>query len=81
MATPANPVPITEKKGETVQQIEKLQKQREERRAQQDEIKKKREMEKALDPGNPNYQFSVMIRDYQSNVSSGKSSYTIDLLL
>ncbi|CAJ0963154.1 unnamed protein product, partial [Mesorhabditis belari] len=64
---PANAV-APEKKGETVQQIEKLQKQREERRAQQDEIKKKREVERALDPGNPNYQFSVMIRDYQSNI-------------
>ena len=56
-------------KGATVQNIEKLQKERDERRAQQEMVKKAKEMEKAIDPGNPNYQFLLMIREYQSNVS------------
>ena len=52
-------------KSSTVQNIEKMQKDREERRAQQEREKKRAELEKQLDPGNPNYQFLVMIRDYQ----------------
>ncbi|PAV56493.1 hypothetical protein WR25_00204 [Diploscapter pachys] len=55
-------------KSSTVQNIEKMQKDREERRAQQEREKKRAEFEKQLDPGNPNYQFLVMIRDYQANI-------------
>ena len=59
--------PVT--KGSTVQNIERLQKERDERRAQQEQVKKAKEMEKSIEPGNPNYQFLLMIREYQSNVS------------
>lgn len=55
-------------KSATVQNIEKLQKERDERRAQQEQARKAREVEKSIDPGNPNYQFLLMIREYQANV-------------
>ncbi|ETN78243.1 kinesin motor domain protein [Necator americanus] len=61
-------VPETKMKSSTVVNIEKLQKEREERRAQQNHVKKQKEMEKNIDPGNPNYQFLLMIRDYQSQI-------------
>ncbi|GMS84300.1 hypothetical protein PENTCL1PPCAC_6475, partial [Pristionchus entomophagus] len=57
-----------ENRGSTVAEIERLAKQRDERRAQQDRLKKQKEMEKQLDPGNPNYQFLTMIRDYQVQI-------------
>ncbi|KAL6726223.1 hypothetical protein Aduo_008215 [Ancylostoma duodenale] len=61
-------VPEPKTKSSTVANIEKLQKEREERRAQQNHVKKLKEMEKSIDPGNPNYQFLLMIRDYQSQI-------------
>lgn len=60
-------------KGSTVQNIEKLQKERDERRAQQEQSKKAKEAEKDIDPGNPNYSFLLMIREYQSNVGAFNS--------
>lgn len=61
-------VPDPKIKSSTVANIEKLQKEREERRAQQNHVKKQKEMEKSIDPGNPNYQFLLMIREYQSQI-------------
>ncbi|VDK80029.1 unnamed protein product [Onchocerca ochengi] len=55
-------------KSSTVQEIERLQRNREERRAQQQEAKKQKEQLKSIDPGNPNWQFLTMIRDYQSQI-------------
>ncbi|KAJ1359072.1 hypothetical protein KIN20_017700 [Parelaphostrongylus tenuis] len=55
-------------KSSTVANIERLQKEREERRTQQNNIKKQKEIEKSIDPGNPNYQFLLMIREYQSQI-------------
>ncbi|KAM3718343.1 Kinesin-like protein KIF2A [Dirofilaria immitis] len=55
-------------KSSTVQEIERLQKNREERRAQQQEAKRQKEQLKSIDPGNPNWQFLTMIRDYQSQI-------------
>ncbi|VDM63243.1 unnamed protein product [Angiostrongylus costaricensis] len=66
-----NPAPaIAEQKvkSSTVANIERLQKEREERRAQQNHVKRQKEIEKSIDPGNPNYQFLLMIREYQSQV-------------
>ncbi|EPB78049.1 kinesin motor domain protein [Ancylostoma ceylanicum] len=34
----------------------------------QNHVKKQKELEKNIDPGNPNYQFLLMIRDYQSQI-------------
>ncbi|WKX96724.1 hypothetical protein Q1695_012846 [Nippostrongylus brasiliensis] len=61
-------IPEPKIKSSTVANIEKLQKEREERRAQQNHVKKQKEMEKNIDPGNPNYQFLLMIREYQSQI-------------
>ncbi|VDL73995.1 unnamed protein product [Nippostrongylus brasiliensis] len=61
-------IPEPKIKSATVANIEKLQKEREERRAQQNHVKKQKEMEKNIDPGNPNYQFLLMIREYQSQI-------------
>ncbi|CAG9533719.1 unnamed protein product [Cercopithifilaria johnstoni] len=55
-------------KSSTVQEIERLQRNREERRAQQQEARRQKEQMKSIDPGNPNWQFLTMIRDYQSQI-------------
>ncbi|VDK47792.1 unnamed protein product [Anisakis simplex] len=55
-------------KSSTVQEIERLQRNREERRAHQVVVKKQKEQLKNLDPGNPNWQFLTMIREYQSMI-------------
>ncbi|KAK6023201.1 kinesin motor domain protein [Ostertagia ostertagi] len=61
-------LPEPKVKSSTVANIEKLQKDREERRAQLNNVKKQKELEKSIDPGNPNYQFLLMIREYQSQI-------------
>ncbi|KAK5983954.1 hypothetical protein GCK32_007091, partial [Trichostrongylus colubriformis] len=61
-------LPEPKVKSSTVANIEKLQKEREERRAQLNNVKRQKELEKAIDPGNPNYQFLLMIREYQSQI-------------
>uniref|UniRef100_A0A7I5E816 Kinesin-like protein n=1 Tax=Haemonchus contortus TaxID=6289 RepID=A0A7I5E816_HAECO len=61
-------IPEPKAKSSTVANIEKLQKEREERRAQLNNVKKQKELEKNIDPGNPNYQFLLMIREYQSQI-------------
>uniref|UniRef100_A0A915E294 Kinesin motor domain-containing protein n=1 Tax=Ditylenchus dipsaci TaxID=166011 RepID=A0A915E294_9BILA len=55
-------------KSQVVSKIEEMEKSREQRRVQQTEAKKQREIQKNIDPGNPNWQFLSMIRDYQSQV-------------
>ncbi|VDD96107.1 unnamed protein product [Enterobius vermicularis] len=65
---PSKPAVQPASKSTTVQEIERLQKNREERRAQQEEAKKQKEQMKNIDPGNPNWQFLSMIRDYQSRL-------------
>ncbi|VBB27498.1 unnamed protein product [Acanthocheilonema viteae] len=57
-----------QQKSSTVQEIERLQRNREERRAQQQEARRQKEQLKSIDPGNPNWQFLTMIRDYQSQI-------------
>lgn len=48
--------------------MEKLKKNREERRLRNAEIKEEKEALMNMDPGNPNWEFLAMIREYQSNV-------------
>ncbi|CAI4226408.1 unnamed protein product [Auanema sp. JU1783] len=55
-------------KGSTLQNVEKLQKDREERRAQQDRARKQKEMEKAVDPVIANNPFYSMIREFRANI-------------
>uniref|UniRef100_A0A915EBE9 Kinesin motor domain-containing protein n=1 Tax=Ditylenchus dipsaci TaxID=166011 RepID=A0A915EBE9_9BILA len=56
-------------KSQVVSKIEEMEKSREQRRFNRlTEAKKQREIQKNIDPGNPNWQFLSMIRDYQSQV-------------
>lgn len=56
------------KRSNVVKEVEKLQKKREERRAKQGEKKAEREALMNMDPGNPNWEFLSMIREYRSNL-------------
>ncbi|QQP39202.1 Kinesin-like protein, partial [Caligus rogercresseyi] len=49
-------------------EVERLKKNREERRAKQAEILEEKEAQKNIDPGNPNWEFLTMIRDYQEQL-------------
>lgn len=51
-----------------VKEIEKMKKNREERRAKQAEILEEKEVKKNIDPGNPNWEFLCMIREYQETL-------------
>ncbi|CAD5213099.1 unnamed protein product [Bursaphelenchus okinawaensis] len=55
-------------KSDVVNKVEELQKNRNERRQQQDEARRARDNLKNLDPGNPNWEFHKMIRDYRANI-------------
>ncbi len=50
------------RKSHTVAEIERLKKNREDRRARQDEMRVQKEQLKNLHPGNPNWEFLGMIR-------------------
>ena len=51
-----------------VKEVEKLRKNREERRVKQAEIMEEKVAMKNVDPGNPNWEFLAMIRDYREQV-------------
>ena len=51
-----------------VKEVEKLRKNREERRVKQAEIMEEKVAMKNVDPGNPNWEFLSMIRDYREQV-------------
>ncbi|KAL1110375.1 hypothetical protein AAG570_007906, partial [Ranatra chinensis] len=51
-----------------VKEVEKLKKNREERRQRQAEKKEEKEALMNMDPGNPNWQFLAMIREYQASI-------------
>lgn len=50
------------KRSNVVKEVEKLKKNREERRLRQAEKKEEKEALMNMDPGNPNWQFSNMIK-------------------
>uniref|UniRef100_A0A0N5BK68 Kinesin-like protein n=1 Tax=Strongyloides papillosus TaxID=174720 RepID=A0A0N5BK68_STREA len=56
-------------KSQTVLEIERLAKEREERRAKQIEDKKQKEQLRKVDPNNPNWEYYNQIRDIQSGLS------------
>jgi len=56
-------------KSNCVKEVERLKKNREERRQRQNEQKKEDAKVKEIDPGNPNWQFLKMIRDYQDGLN------------
>ena len=51
-----------------VKEIDRLKKNREERRAKQQEILEEKTAKQSVDPGNPNWEFLCMIRDYQEQL-------------
>ena len=51
-----------------VKEIDRLKKNREERRAKQAEIIEEKTAKKNVDPGNPNWEFLCMIQDYQEQL-------------
>lgn len=51
-----------------VKEVERLKKNREERRAKQAEILVEKEAQKSIDPGNPNWEFLCMIYEYQKQL-------------
>ncbi|XP_075216281.1 kinesin-like protein 10A isoform X2 [Lycorma delicatula] len=56
------------KRSNVVKEVEKLKKNREERRQRQAELKEEKEAMMNLDPGNPNWEFLGMIREYRANI-------------
>ncbi|XP_077296171.1 kinesin-like protein 10A isoform X2 [Arctopsyche grandis] len=56
------------KRSNVVKEVEKLKENREKRRQHQAEKKQEKEALMNADPGNPNWEFLAMIRDYQSTV-------------
>lgn len=59
---------IKSRKSHTVKEVEKLKHNREVRRQKQAEKKEEKEAMMSVDPGNPNWQFLAMIREYQSSI-------------
>ena len=51
-----------------MKEIDRLKKNREERRAKQQEILEEKTAKQSVDPGNPNWEFLCMIRDYQEQL-------------
>ncbi|XP_012275898.1 kinesin-like protein Klp10A isoform X2 [Orussus abietinus] len=56
------------RRSNVVKEVERLKKNREERRQRQAELKEEKEALMNLDPGNPNWEFLAMIRDYQNSI-------------
>ncbi|XP_012261011.2 uncharacterized protein LOC105688935 isoform X3 [Athalia rosae] len=56
------------RRSNVVREVERLKKNREERRQRQAEKKEEKEALMNLDPGNPNWEFLAMIRDYQNTI-------------
>lgn len=56
------------RRSNVVKEVERLKKNREERRAKQAEILEEKVAQKNIDPGNPNWEFLCMIREYQEQL-------------
>lgn len=64
----SNANPAVGRRSNVVKEVEKLKRNREERRLRQAELKEEKEALMNLDPGNPNWEFLAMIREYRSNL-------------
>ncbi|KAK9497334.1 hypothetical protein O3M35_004672 [Rhynocoris fuscipes] len=64
--TTISDIPVGRKRANVVKEVEKLKKNREERRQKQAEKKEEKEAMMNIDPGNPQWEFLAMIRDYQA---------------
>lgn len=56
------------RRSNVVKEVERLKKNREERRQRQAELKEEKEALMNLDPGNPNWEFLAMVREYQNSI-------------
>ncbi|XP_034235993.1 kinesin-like protein KIF2A isoform X2 [Thrips palmi] len=56
------------RRSNVVKEVERLKKNREERRQRQAELKEEKEALMNLDPGNPNWEFLAMIREYRNGI-------------
>merc|ERR1719295_2308828 len=59
---------VNRRRSNVVKEVERLKKNREERRAKQAEILEEKSTQKNIDPGNPNWEFLCMIREYQEQL-------------
>lgn len=65
----AESYPVNRRRSNCVKEIERLKKNREERRAQQQEQREmKLRLQQEVDPGNPSWEFIQMIREYQADL-------------
>jgi len=67
-AAAAGPRKAASRHSNVVKEVEKLKKNREERRQRQAELKEEKEALMNIDPGNPNWEFLGMIRNYRANI-------------
>lgn len=56
------------RRSNVVKEVERLKKNREERRQRQAELKEEKEVLMSMDPGNPNWEFLAMIREYRNSI-------------
>jgi len=56
------------RRSNVVKEVERLKKNREERRAKQAEVLEEKVAQKNVDPGNPNWEFLCMINEYQETL-------------
>lgn len=67
VATPAESL-ANRRRTNVVKEVDRIKKQREERRARQLEQKEEKKERMNVDPGNPNWEFLSMIREYRSQL-------------
>lgn len=65
---PASSLAQASRRSKLLTNIEDMERNREQRRVQQDVARKQRELQMQIDPGNPNWEFLSMIRDYQAQL-------------
>lgn len=61
-------VPASQRRSNVVKEVDRIQKKRDERRAKAVVQKEEKEVLKCIDPGNPNWEFMNMIREFRSQL-------------
>lgn len=59
---------VNRRRSNVVKEVERLKKNREDRRAKQAEVIEEKVAQKNIDPGNPNWEFMCMINEYQETL-------------
>jgi len=65
---PQGSTAASRRRSNVVKEVERLEKNREERRARQAEIKEEKKALMNMDPGNPNWEFLSMIKEFQGTL-------------